>query len=126
MIDIETGITKEVVGKKGNLNDFYRIEKDLVLEMLGKLKILITDEVRQKILTIPAESFFEFVEKNKRRERYETTVMLPANETVENITTLTTSLSTRLNSLDVNTGGVKIDRSDVPSRILGEPPIPPK
>jgi tetratricopeptide (TPR) repeat protein len=61
VINVLTGKIEHQLNKSGNLNDFYRIEKDLVLEVVGKMGIVLTEEVRQKILTIPTENFFEFL-----------------------------------------------------------------
>lgn len=61
VIDVATGNINHNLNKVGNLNNFYRIEKDLVLEIVDKMGIVLTEDVRQKILTIPTENFFEFM-----------------------------------------------------------------
>ncbi len=71
LIGIESGSVQEEINKSGSINDFYRIEKDLTLDMIGKMGIKLTEQVRQKILTIPTESFFEFLEKIKAIDRLE-------------------------------------------------------
>lgn len=54
-LDVTTDIT-------GNMKDFIRLEKDLVFKVLRELKITISDDEREAILTIPTESFFAFLQ----------------------------------------------------------------
>ncbi len=46
----------------GNINDFFRLEKDLVFKLIDEMKLKITDEEREAILEIPTENFFAFLQ----------------------------------------------------------------
>jgi len=54
-LDATTNIT-------GNMQDFFRLEKDLVFKILNELKITLTDTEREAILEIPTENFFAFLQ----------------------------------------------------------------
>jgi tetratricopeptide (TPR) repeat protein len=127
-IDVETGKVKDPVSKNGQLNDFYRMEKDMVIAMIDRMGIVITDEVRQKILTIPTESFFAFLERMKSTQEMEKMELPSASNVIEvTVSAPVTTTINRLNTLDVNTGSEKVEqRTDVPSRFLPDPPLPPK
>jgi hypothetical protein len=127
-IDVSTGQVKDPISKSGALNDFYRMEKDLVIAMIDRMGIVITDEVRQKILTIPTESFFDFLERMKSTQEMEKMELPTASNVLEvTVSAPVTTTINRLNTLDVNTGSEKVEqRTDVPSRFLPDPPLPPK
>ena len=46
----------------GNMKEFFRLEKELVFNILHELKIKITDEERESILEVPTENFFAFLQ----------------------------------------------------------------
>jgi TolB-like protein len=127
-IDVSTGQVKDPISKSGGLNDFYRMEKDLVIAMIDRMGIVITDEVRQKILTIPTESFFAFLERMKSTQEMEKMELPSASNVIEvTVSAPVTTTINRLNTLDINTGSEKVEqRTDVPSRFLPDPPLPPK
>ncbi len=54
-IDVNTNIS-------GSMQDFFRMEKDLVFKIIADLKITLTDEEREAILEIPTENFFAFLQ----------------------------------------------------------------
>jgi TolB-like protein len=54
-IDASTNIS-------GNVQDFFRMEKDLVFKILDQMKIKLTDNEREAILEIPTENFFAFLQ----------------------------------------------------------------
>jgi hypothetical protein len=131
-IDVNTGQVNDPISKNGGLSDFYRIEKDLVITMLDKMGVVISDEIRQRILTIPTENFFAFLDRMKNENQIEKVEIPSAQAAIEtsiSAVTTTATVNSRLNTLDVNTGGeskTTTERSDVPSRFLPDPPLPPK
>jgi tetratricopeptide (TPR) repeat protein len=132
-IDVSTGQVKEPVSKNGKLNDFYKIEKEMVINMVDRMGIAMTDDIRQRILTIPTENFFDFLGRMKKETEIEKVELPSAQNAVETSISVTASTSTvtttRLNTIDVNTGSENAsttERSDVPSRFLPDPPLPPK
>lgn len=54
-LDVTTNIS-------GSMQDFFRMEKDLVFKIIEDLKITLTDEEREAILEIPTENFFAFLQ----------------------------------------------------------------
>jgi TolB-like protein len=54
-LDAATDIT-------GSTKDFVRLEKELVFKVLNELKIAISDDEREAILTIPTENLFAFLQ----------------------------------------------------------------
>lgn len=54
-LDASTNIT-------GNMQEFFRLEKQLVFKIIDELKIKITDEEREAILEVPTENFFAFLQ----------------------------------------------------------------
>lgn len=54
-LDVTTNIS-------GRMENFFRMEKDLVFKIIADLKITLTDEERQSILEIPTENFFAFLQ----------------------------------------------------------------
>ncbi|NUN69591.1 MAG: hypothetical protein HUU02_07750 [Bacteroidetes bacterium] len=54
-LDVTTNIT-------GSMQDFFRMEKDLVFKIIADLKITLTDEERASIMEIPTENFFAFLQ----------------------------------------------------------------
>lgn len=54
-LDVTTNIS-------GNMQNFFRMEKDLVFKIIADLKITLTDEERESILEIPTENFFAFLQ----------------------------------------------------------------
>ena len=54
-IDVSTNIA-------GSVQDFFRMEKDLVFKIIDQMKIKLTDEERESILEIPTENFFAFLQ----------------------------------------------------------------
>ena len=54
-LDATTDIT-------GSTKDFVRLEKELVFKILNELKISISDDEREAILTVPTENFFAFLQ----------------------------------------------------------------
>jgi TolB-like protein len=126
LIGVETGKVNEQFDNSGPLDNFYRIEKDMVLNVVGKMGIKVSEQIRQKILTIPTESFFEFLERIKTRNRDEKTAPQNAffvlNQSFElNLT------STRLNSLETTISDQRDDpRDEINIQSLPNPPKPPQ
>lgn len=54
-LDVTTNIS-------GSMQDFFRMEKDLVFKIIADLKITLTDQEREAILEIPTENFFAFLQ----------------------------------------------------------------
>jgi len=54
-IDASTNIS-------GKVQDFFRMEKDLVFKIIDQMKIKLTDDEREAILEIPTENFFAFLQ----------------------------------------------------------------
>ena len=54
-IDASTNIS-------GKVQDFFRMEKDLVFKIIDQMKIKLTDEEREAIMEIPTENFFAFLQ----------------------------------------------------------------
>lgn len=54
-LDVTTNIS-------GTMQEFFRMEKDLVFKIIADLKITLTDEEREAILEIPTENFFAFLQ----------------------------------------------------------------
>ncbi len=54
-IDASTNIS-------GNVQDFFRLEKELVFKIIDQMKIKLSDEERESILEIPTENFFAFLQ----------------------------------------------------------------
>lgn len=54
-IDASTNIS-------GSVQNFFRLEKDLVFKIIDEMKITLTDEERQSILEVPTENFFAFLQ----------------------------------------------------------------
>lgn len=54
-LDVTTNIS-------GSMQDFFRLEKELVFKIIAELKITLTDEEREAILEIPTENFFAFLQ----------------------------------------------------------------
>lgn len=46
----------------GTTNDFFKLEKELVFNLLKELNIPITDQEREAILTLPTENYFAFLQ----------------------------------------------------------------
>jgi hypothetical protein len=128
VIDVKTGTANLAISKTGRLSEYYRMEKELTIFMIDSMGIKITDEVRQKILTIPTEGFFDFVERMKKKQDEEKIEVPAATATIEAAVTPSTTITTdRLGTMDANTGSETIEsRTDVPSRFLADPPLPPK
>jgi len=126
LINVETGKISEQLDKSGTLNDFYRMEKDLVLEIVSHMGIKLTEQVRQKILTIPTESFYEFLERMKALDRFEK--IAPPNPTyVLQDAFQINLLNVRLNTLETGVSEQRDDpRDEIQLQILPNPPQPPK
>lgn len=54
-LDVSTNIT-------GSMNEFFRLEKELVFKIIDQLKIKISDAEREAILEVPTENFFAFLQ----------------------------------------------------------------
>jgi tetratricopeptide (TPR) repeat protein len=54
-LDVSTNIT-------GSMNEFFRLEKELVFKILDELKIKISAAEREAILEVPTENFFAFLQ----------------------------------------------------------------
>lgn len=54
-VDVSTNIT-------GEMNNFFRLQKELVFKIIDELKITLSDEEREAILEIPTENFFAFLQ----------------------------------------------------------------
>ena len=48
--------------KSGNLNELFKMEKELVFELLNEMQIPISNEEREAILTLPTENYFAFLQ----------------------------------------------------------------
>ena len=57
-----TGELDGVTDISGNMNEFFRLEKELVFKILDELKISISEKEREAILEIPTENFFAFLQ----------------------------------------------------------------
>lgn len=57
-----TGTVDATTNITGNMNDFFRLEKDLVFKIVDEMKIKITDEEREAIFEIPTQNFFAFLQ----------------------------------------------------------------
>jgi len=126
LISVESGKILAQLDKAGTVNDFYRIEKDLTLEMVDRMGIKISNEVRQKILTIPTESFFEFLEKIKMLDRLEKISPKHASAVLDESFELNLA-NIRLNSLETSISDQKDDpRDEIIIQSLPTPPKPPK
>jgi tetratricopeptide (TPR) repeat protein len=53
--DVSTNIT-------GNINDFFRLQKNLVFKIIDEMQIKLSDDEREAILEIPTENFFAFLQ----------------------------------------------------------------
>lgn len=126
LISVESGRVMEQFEKTGVLDDFYRMEKDLTLEIIDKMGIKISNDIRQKILTIPTESFFEFLEKIKALDRLEKISPKQAPTVLNEAFDLNLSMI-RLNSIESSISDQKDDpRDEIILRTLPAPPQPPK
>jgi tetratricopeptide (TPR) repeat protein len=68
-INIDAFVAKSRTGEidattniSGSVQDFFRLEKDLVFKIIDQMKIKLTDEEREAILEIPTENFFAFLQ----------------------------------------------------------------
>lgn len=59
---VGTGGIDATTNISGNMQDFFRLEKDLVFKIIKELNIKITDEEREAILEIPTQNFFAFLQ----------------------------------------------------------------
>lgn len=60
-LDVTTNIT-------GTINEFFRMEKDLVFKIIDEMQITLTNEERESILEVPTENFFAFLQYSKGLE----------------------------------------------------------
>jgi tetratricopeptide (TPR) repeat protein len=130
IIETQTGEVKYPVSQTEKLENFYRMEKDIVLSMVSNMGIMIPDNIRQKILIIPTESFFNFLERCKKNTEMEKIQLSNPMQTMESVSIIKTAnqgILNRLNMLDNNTGTEGTEqRTDIPSRFLPDPPLPPE
>jgi tetratricopeptide (TPR) repeat protein len=68
-INIDAFVTRTRTGQPevttnitGTMNDFFRLQKDLVFKIIDEMKIKLSDEEREAILEIPTENFFAFLQ----------------------------------------------------------------
>ena len=124
VINVATGNVEHSFNKFGNLDNFYRIEKDLVIEIVNKMGIVLTEDVRQKILTIPTESFFEFLE--RIRTMIEEEKEIPLNPTMALDQALDISISIISSEMHNQAGDDARGEINLPS--LPKPPeiLPPR
>ncbi len=54
-VDVSTNIT-------GDINNFFRLQKNLVFKIIDEMQIKLSDEEREAILEIPTENFFAFLQ----------------------------------------------------------------
>ncbi|MHB1048983.1 MAG: tetratricopeptide repeat protein [Bacteroidota bacterium] len=54
-VDVTTNIT-------GDINNFFRLQKNLVFKIIDEMQIKLSDEEREAILEIPTENFFAFLQ----------------------------------------------------------------
>ena len=126
LINVETGQISEQINKSGQLDDFYRIEKDIVIDIVGRMGIKLTEQVRQKILTIPTESFFEFLERMKSLDRFEKNAPPNPTSVLQSAFELNLS-SVRLNTLETGVSDQPDDpRDEIIIQSLPNPPKPPQ
>ncbi len=57
-----TGSIDATTNISGNVQDFFRMQKDLVFKIIDEMKIKLTEEERTSILEIPTENFFAFLQ----------------------------------------------------------------
>jgi tetratricopeptide (TPR) repeat protein len=126
LIGVENGKVNEQINNSGPIDNFYRIEKDMVLDIVGKMGIKVSEQIRQKILTIPTESFFEFLERIKTRDRFEK--IAPPNAFMVLNGSFEMNLSnTRLNTLESSISEQPDDlRDEIHIQSLPNPPKPPQ
>jgi len=60
-IGTQDGEYKQVSNVSGNLSDYFKLEKDLVFNIVDDMGIKLTDKEREDIRIIPTESFLAFV-----------------------------------------------------------------
>lgn len=60
-VDATTNIT-------GSMQEFFRMEKELVFKILDEMQIKLSDEERQAILEVPTENFFAFLQYSRGLE----------------------------------------------------------
>ncbi|MBW7887111.1 MAG: tetratricopeptide repeat protein [Bacteroidetes bacterium] len=61
----KTGSLDATANISGSTKDFFRLEKELVFNILKELNIAISDDEREAILEIPTENFFAFLQYSK-------------------------------------------------------------
>jgi len=126
LIDVESGKVNEQLYKSGKLDDFYRMEKELTLEVIDKLGIKISDQVRQKILTIPTESFFEFLQRIKSLDRIERFIPKSAYNIINDDFEISLAYY-RKKAIEASISDQKDDpRDEIMIQPLPSPPKPPK
>jgi tetratricopeptide (TPR) repeat protein len=64
-IGTQDGAYKQVNNVSGNLTDYFKLEKDLVFNIIDDMGIKLTDKEREDIRIIPTESFLAFVAYSK-------------------------------------------------------------
>jgi TolB-like protein len=64
-IETQDGTYKQVNNVSGNLGDYFKLQKELVFNMIANLGITLTDKEREDIQIIPTESFLAFVAYSK-------------------------------------------------------------
>jgi tetratricopeptide (TPR) repeat protein len=64
-IGTQDGVYKQVNNVSGNLSDYFKLEKDLVFNIIDDMGIKLTDKEREDIRIIPTESFLAFVAYSK-------------------------------------------------------------
>lgn len=60
--ETKTGDIDASANTSGSTKDFFRLEKELVFNVLKELKINISDDEREAILEVPTENFFAFLQ----------------------------------------------------------------
>lgn len=66
-INVVDGNISEELKKKGRIENFFDIHRELLLESLDKMKISINDDDRKKIITFKTENIFEFITYLKKK-----------------------------------------------------------
>ncbi|MFA6541941.1 MAG: tetratricopeptide repeat protein [Bacteroidota bacterium] len=64
----KTGALDVTTNISGKMENFFRLEKDLVFNILDEMKIKISDNEREAILEIPTENFFAFLQYSRGLE----------------------------------------------------------
>jgi tetratricopeptide (TPR) repeat protein len=123
VINVAKGQISDIIEKKGDVDNFFDLQKDISLAALEKIGVKISEDQRKLIKTLPTESFFEFLTALKKRNLEEEEIVLQGVDFLNSLLVISEVPATQI-SVTITSPEIKTTINPVETPLPTPPKVP--